>query len=120
MNFIAVINKYSRDIKYNKTNLYHYCEEHKKELEEYRDSLQTFQCIFVNIFLTIKFFSCLFIPIENNTMISIVVHITDVRHNLKNPCPSNSLTKYNPTRNGITAHNTHRTNTFLIKYLILK
>ena len=47
-------------------------------------------------------------------MISIVVHITDVRHNLKNPCPSNSLTKYNPTRNGITAHNTHRTNTFLI------
>lgn len=34
MNFIAVINKYSRDIKYNKTNLYHYCEEHKKELED--------------------------------------------------------------------------------------
>ena len=53
-------------------------------------------------------------------MISIVVHITDVRHNLKNPCPSNSLTKYNPTRNGITAHNTHRTNTFLINYFILK
>ena len=34
MNFIAVINKYDRDIKYNKTNLYHYCEEHKKELED--------------------------------------------------------------------------------------
>lgn len=32
MNFIAVINKYSRDIKYNKTNLYHYCEEHKKRI----------------------------------------------------------------------------------------
>lgn len=34
MDFIAVINKYSRDIKYNKTSLYHYCEEHKKELED--------------------------------------------------------------------------------------
>ena len=33
MNFIAVINKYSRDTKYTKTKLYHYCEEHKKELE---------------------------------------------------------------------------------------
>lgn len=33
MNFIAVINKYSRDTKYVKTKLYHYCEEHKKELE---------------------------------------------------------------------------------------
>ena len=43
-------------------------------------------------------------------MISIVVHITDVRHNLKNPCPSNSLTKYNPTRNGITAHNKYISN----------
>ena len=33
MNFIAVINKYSKDTKYTKTKLYHYCEEHKKELE---------------------------------------------------------------------------------------
>ena len=33
MNFIAVINKYSRDTKYTKTKLYHYCEVHKKELE---------------------------------------------------------------------------------------
>lgn len=33
MNFIAVINKYSRDIKYTKTDLYRYCEEHKNVLE---------------------------------------------------------------------------------------
>lgn len=36
MNFIAVINKYSRDLKYTKTDLYHYCEDHKKDLEDYQ------------------------------------------------------------------------------------
>ena len=55
MNFIAVINKYSRDIKYNKTNLYHYCEEHKKELEDLnirfkvKSEIELFNMICLNI-----------------------------------------------------------------------